>query len=1221
MAGLRRLTVLLLALAWAASPVFAQSDRGTITGTVTDPTGASVAGAKITATNINSGETREVETSDEGSYTIPELPAGPYTLSIQAEGFKALSVEDVQVAVQVTRRADFALEVGAVTEVVTITDEAPIIQRDTAVRQTNVTEKQVKELPLQVSAETAGRTPLSFIFLDSSVTVSSGSGQGTDASNFKVNGSQGRGQEILIDGASTRRAQNGTFFSEVAPGPNAFQEFTLSTSSYSAEYGQSSGGIVNFTIKSGGNELHGEAYLLARNEALNARTFFQKTDPGCLANPDCARKRVDRQFDFGGNVGGPVVIPGLYNGRDKTFFFFNYEQYIFKRKEAALVTVPTERMRRGDFGELLTDPYVLQFFGGPVRIYDPTMPPGERVPIPGNRLDQYRGGGLIDPVGLNLINAFPLPTGPGVYHNYLAQSENPIDMRNYVSKVDHVLTEDQRVAVSYSYREQQTYKGLGSNPGGFPRFPEPMVAVGVWDQSFVSHYLRAQHDWSITPTLLNHFNFGFTRVVVKNLNPTEDTVVATDFGFAPNATQNRAMPIINQPFYGDPVSSPDPRAFQGIGSTFFSDNLADNTWQFSDLVTWVTGHHTFKFGGDFRYNEFEVHQLIHPGGEFNFAHLQTGNPADPTGGWPLASLVAGAPEWSFNSIQTIDPGWRQVAPAFFVNDDWKITPRLTLNLGVRYDIPYGRTEIEGRFRGFDPNATNPVTGLRGAIAGAAGQGGVQAINERLIETDYSNVAPRIGAAYSIDERTVIRGGFGLYYAPALYGSGGGNDLNEGTIGYSAESVNPNFGHDANFFLSRYPNRPEVNPNGQFIGANVSYYDPDFKTGRTMQWSVDVQRELPANLMVSAGYIGNKSDRQRSNFRRLNALPLEALKLGFPLLNKPLRDVTADERRFAASLGFPLANNPGDVFEGFDGSVAQSLKPFPHYNNINSRLESLGESWYNALQLKLERRFAQGIQFGASYTFSKLLTNAAEDVQGGAPNSGVLQNPYNLAGLKAISVNDVPHVFVTNFLLELPFGSGRRLLDRDDWVNAIVGGWQIGGILRYQAGVPLLVQQANNSAFLALVGFNGNLRPNLVPGAVIVLPTRGAGRDTLGFQYLNPRAFTAPPSFEAAPGPIGSAAYAAYYADPTRFFGNAPAVLDDVRFSGYQNEDFSILKRTRLTETVTLEIGAEIFNAFNRHRYSLPVNNTALGNFGFSSVIAEPLFAPPRSVQLRGRIIF
>src|SRR2546426_1005544 len=488
-------TLLLLAFG-RALPSLAQSDRGTVTGTVMDPSGAVVAKAKVNAKNVNTGAVRDTTTTSEGSYTLAELPAALYKITVEAPGFKTAG-QSVQLAVQETRRVDFRLVVGSATETVTVTSTAPALQAESPVQQTNVSEKQVRELPLQVSAEFGGRTPLSFIFLDSSVVSGTGSSgsRGTDASNFRVNGGQALGTSILIDGAGTQRAQNGTFFSEVAPGPDAFQEFTVSTSSYSAEFGSSSGGVVNFTIKSGGNSYHGEAYNLLRNTVLNANSFIN--------NAGGLTRNVDRENDFGLNAGGPMWIPKLYKGINRTFFFFNYEGYRFTQVENVLLTVPTAKMHTGDFSELVTDPYVLNFFSGPVLIYDPTIPPNQRTtPIPGNRLDLYTnpntGKSVIDPVGKAILDRFPMPTGQGVFHNYRASSIVPTDMSNYVAKVDQVISDKQHLSGSYTYRIQDTLKG------GFPRFPLPFIAQDVWHQIFKSHFARAQYDYTISPTLLNH---------------------------------------------------------------------------------------------------------------------------------------------------------------------------------------------------------------------------------------------------------------------------------------------------------------------------------------------------------------------------------------------------------------------------------------------------------------------------------------------------------------------------------------------------------------------------------------------------------------------------------------------------------------------------------------------------------------------------------------------
>ena len=1221
---------LLFVIVGGITPTFGQSDRGSIRGTVSDPNGAAVPNARVVLTSQETNETRETTTNDEGFYTFPEIRAGVYSVAVEAGGFARSTVTDFKVAVQVTHTLNLALTIAGTTGEVTINAETEALQSDTPVRQTNVTERQVKELPLLVTSEAGGRTPLAFIFLDSNIN-SSGSGNASstgtaDASRFKISGGQALGTEILIDGASTRRTQNGTFFTEVAPGPNAFQEFTVSTSSYSAEFGNSSGGIVNFTLKSGTNEFHGEVYDLLRNEKFNANSVYNIAE-------DLPRNR-DNQNNYGFNIGGPIPFLNFGEGgpvaklyKDRAFFFFNYEGYRFRQGENVVITVPTERMRRGDFGELLTDPYVLQFFGGPVRIYNPRIPANARTtPFPNNIIP----ASVIDPAGLAILQYFPLPNRPGVFRNYLASSIRPIDMNQLTGKTDFVLTETQRLTVSFSRRDQERLQG------GFPRFPLPFVVQGVWDQTFRSNFVRVQHDYTITPTLLNHLNLGYTLYDVANRNTT-DPFNTSSLGIPLNATQNTAFPRIGFPGYG----ATDPRSYQDIGSTFFTDRIKDKAVEVSDFVTSVWGRHTMKIGASFRRSSFNIRQRIDPGGTFNFRHDQTstgvevnGQNIDPNSGHPIASLITGATEFAFNYNNSIDPRFRQLTQSYFIQDDIKLTQKLTLNLGLRYDLPGLRIEEQGRYRGFDPNAPNPEAGgRRGALVGASGQGGLPAAPKTLAQNDKSNIGPRIGAAYALDNKTVVRGGIGLYYAPILYGIEGGNDLNTGLQGYNSAGgpYTPN-GRETppDQFLSNFRSIPPVAPNSQFLGSDVQFFGDQYRAGRTLQYSLDVQRELPYKFVASVGYIGHRADRLRSNFGRLNALPLNALRLGFPILNKGINDVTPEERAYAQSVGVTIPASGNAVYPGFTGSVARALKPFPQYNRINNILESEGESEYNALQVKLQRRFAQGMQFGAAYTYSKLISNASEDLFGGSPLSGVLQNPFDLESLKTVSPNNPPHVFVANFIAEIPLGKGKRFLNNNRILDVIFGGFQVSGVFRYQSGTPIVVfSPPNNNRLLDLAGYFGNFRPNLTGQSLTLDSPQFVNSPGAAGRVLNPAAFSAPTNFEQAPpflinGQINPA-YREFYANPARFFGTAPAVITDVRTNPFFAEDLSVLKKTRITESLTLELGAEFFNLFNRVQYNFfnpiaPDRYSTLdlrrSDFGVRYVVNEP-----RVIQLRARVIF
>jgi hypothetical protein len=1244
-----RLTVaaLLVLVLGCGSFAYAQSDRGAITGTIKDPSGAVIKDAKVKVTNVETNEAHEAVTGDEGNFTIPQLQAAVYTLTVEATGFKSATISDVKVGVQITRSVEVHLEVGGVGDVVTVSAEAAgVIQTDTPVQQLNVSEKQVRELPLLVGSESGGRSPLSFIFLDSSVvpnntaTGSNTGSSGTNASNFRVNGGQGLGADILIDGAQTRRGENGTFFSEVAPGPNAFQEFTLSTSSYSAEFGNSSGGVINFTIKTGGNDFHGEAYLFHTNEALNSNIdrnrLLNSTNSACVNNGvGCLNKPRDRQFDYGFSLSGPVTLPHfgeggphIWSGKNKTFFFFNYGGYRIAQSESVDVSVPTARMRQGDFSELLTDPYVLSFFGGPVRIFDPAQNPGSRTAIPGNRLDQYLGGSRISQIGVNIANLFPLPnqTGPNgstVFHNYRATSTATARTNYYVTKITHNITDRQVLNFSYTFRK------LPSIKGGAPRFPEPFVGAGVWNQEFKSYYARLQHDWTFTPTLFNHFNAGFSRSDVKNQNFTHG-IPASSLGLSPLATQNIGLPNIGFPGYGDAVIGIDPRAYQEGGSTFFDNRVGDNSVHLSDFVTHLHGRHTFKVGAETRFQQLNNAAHFDIGGRFNFRSNQTANNNDFNQGWPIASLITGRPEFSFNSNQTIDPALRYFSDAFYVQDDVKVTPRLTLNIGMRYDYGRPREEAHGFLRGFDPDTPNPAAGgRRGAIVGAIGQGGLKAENFGLVRPDKKDFGPRVGFAYSLNDRTVVRGGYGIYYAPVVYNDFG----NTGVLGYSPGSLNINGGFDAGITLENYPHLPVADPNDQAVGqldrTDIDFFDKNFKPGRTVQYSLDIQRQLPYKFAIQVGFTGSKGTRLRSNFDPINKVPFGALKLGLPLLSKRLTDVTPLERAYAQSVGFTLPTNPDSVYPGFNnaggansGTVAQALKPFPQYGIINNRLESQGQSVYNAMKVDLQRRFSQGMQFGLSYTFAKAIGDAGEDIFGDSPINGVIQNPFDRQSLRSVSPSIPPHSLVFNYILEMPFGKGKRFLNQGGLVDRLVGGFQVSGINRYRNGPGLTPFIAGGQReFLQLLGYLGNLRPNVTGQPFYT--TNSAG--SVSYLYLNPAAFSRPRDFRNPPpfsldGTTVNPAYAAYYANPNLFFGDAAPTYGSLRAQPFYTEDLSILKKTRITETSYFELRFEFFNLLNRGRYGLAnANLDDAANFGISARNGD--IFQPRRIQVGGRLVF
>lgn len=1141
----------------------AQTSRGRISGTVTDPQGAIVAGARVVARNTQTSVAQETVTTGEGLYILPELTAGTYDVSVTAQGFKEAVNSGVGVETNRTLSIDFRLETGAVSETVTVTADVTPIQRDSPQVITTVTRKQVVELPLEVGGTVAGRSAEAFTTL----------APGVSGSLFlsRIGGGQNFSNEVLLDGASIARTENQASFDETAPSPNAYQEFSIQTSSYSAEFGRTGGGVTSFTLKSGTNDFHGEVYYFLRNRALNANNFFNNArgrDP--QTGEERIARPIDSQNDFGFNVGGPIYLPrfgeggpALLSGKNRSFFFFNYEGYRFTQTQSGLTTIPTLKMRQGDFSELL-DPNQVGNFGGTRQIYNPfdTSCGGPRCPFPGNIIPPS----LQSAVARNILALFPQPTFTDrVVNNYIYTTPLPLTMNTWTIKLDHSLSERHKITGSYSNRVNERTAGGGTF------LPEPLEGPDPWHQIFATRYFRFSDDYTFGPTLLNHFNFGFNRTESGNTPFTTSGVIqAIGLKGVPTDQTNTAFPrmsFINERSFG----------YAGVGQFRF-DQLNNNSFTFADTVNYIAGKHTLRFGGDFRRWQFNPRRNGLEQGEINFHSRFTSpgdGPFDASGGDPIASLYIGAVEFAQRNVFTTTAGWRQNYLAFFLQDDYKVSQRLTLNLGVRYDLQPARTEVLDRYRIFVPTASNPEAGGRpGAIVNA----GTNGVPRGFIETDKGEFSPRLGFAYSLNDKTVIRGGYGIYYSPFLYNDFGG----AGLIGFNPnrqffEIDQPVFRLDEGFpAIIPEPTTQNVGPN-----RNVDYFDPNFKPAYTNNWSLDVQRELPGSFVATVGYVGAVSSRLRSDLDRPNALDPRFLGLGWDLLNSRVDSPAAQ----AAGIREPY---PGFIEQfGDDAKIYQALKPFPQYNFVNTNLESSGHSTYHSLQTKLEKRFSEGLSLIASYTWSKTITDAASNL-GFA--GGVLQNAFDRRSQKAVADQDIPHTLVVSYIYELPIGRGKRFLNQEGVVNQLVGGWQIGGVHRYQSGEPLVLSTSNNDDFLGLFSIGGSLRPNIDPTKPFELQT---GRYDPGpdvnspNRRLNPAAFPEPPGYTTAqPG-----------VNPNIFFGSAPRTLDYLRQYPFYNEDFNILKRFRFSETVNLEFRTEIFNAFNRVRFGAPDTNTSSANFG------------------------
>ncbi|PYV91032.1 MAG: hypothetical protein DMG05_08355 [Acidobacteria bacterium] len=1077
---------------------FAQTDRGTITGTVTDSSGAVIAGVKVTVTNAATGVSFETATSQAGLYTIPQVKAGTYRVTFEQTGFKKSVQEGVIVPLGETVRADASLQVGEVSQTIEITAEAPLLKPDTSELGTTINNQQIVDLPLSLTGEQ--RSPATFIRLVPGVVGRGSSSVSNPEAIFSttVNGGQTLSLEIQLEGAAILGSNLPGDLRILGFPVDAVQEFKMYTNNFAAELGRTGGGVTSFTLKSGTNDIHGSVYEYFRNDVLNARGFFQPT------------RQVNKQNEYGFTIGGPII-------KDKTFAFGYFNGFRYRAGAAsALISLPTDAFRNGDFSSLRDSN------GNLIQIYDPatTKPDGQggftRDPFPGNIIPADR----ISSIAKDLQAFLPQPNRPGNFLNYTASGSTGTSTDQWGFKVDHSFSSQNKVnfSLAHSFYEDK----------GFTAFTGPMSGGGISsDPIWVT---RLSDDWFIRPNLINHGTVAYNRNN-NNFLPRDALAGCPAQIGLKGVNEGSFCPTLNITSFGQ----------YGPGGVSI---VPENGWNFVDNMTWISGKHTFKFGFDIRANGDNTFSTNRDAGFFDFSYLETSFPGNASTGAGYATFLVGAADageaWVYG---TGSIGNRSRYYALFFQDDYKVSPKLTLNLGLRYDIQKPRYEVANRFATFDPTLPNPGAGGRpGAIRFATDS------QRTFADTDWRQFGPRFGLAYSLNSKTVFRGGYGIYY------SAGGASLPNGhllgfTMGYQSNNrivstdggVTPAFFLDQGFPVDRFPSPPFIDPS--VVNNGVPYYmaREDGHSPYLQNWNINIQRELPGRFLVDAAYVGSKGTRLISNLLPTNQLPTEALGLG----NLLYANIDSPE---AQAAGIPLP------YPGFTGSVAQALKPFPQYSSITRPYENSGNSTYNAFQLKVTKQFSQGLALLLSYTASKILTDTESQLA--VPFSTTAQDKFNRKAEKSISQNDYPHNLVLSYSYELPFGPGKKFLNQGGISGKLVGGWRFNAIQQYQSGAPLLVVVNN-----PLPGIGGNwLRPNLVPGAQKRSNVPASDFDPAKDLYINAAAFSIPPPFT---------------------LGNGPRWYSDLRKFAYLNEDFSIIKRTSVTERINVEFRADFINAFNR----------------------------------------
>jgi hypothetical protein len=1190
-----------LFLTFSAITAPAQSDRGTIAGTVLDSSGGVVANAAVTVTSTETGASYSATSGPTGGFRVQDVRVGTYDVSVSAPGFKIEKKTGVVVQVNSTASLEFSLHAGNLTETLTVLADAPSVQTETSEIGTVVSSRQIEDLPLALAASGQShlRSAEAFVFLTPN-TVGPGTASDNPSSGVfesKLAGGQNLGTEVILDGASIAHAELGPTFDENAPSIEAISEFKVTTSTISAESGRTSGGLESFTTKSGTNSYHGTAFDILHNDKLNANSWFN--------NHVGAPKDPDHQNDFGGSLGGPVRIPKLYNGHDKTFFFFSWEQYRNNLGSTSQATLPTDAERQGDFSAILGP--VLKNNGTPVinpcdgsqvhlgQIFDPstTTTVGGvlcRTAFPGNKITN------LSPVAqkmLAVLTVHPNTAGSmnGLINNFIFQSVNPQRDTTMSFRIDQNWGINNKFFFSYSSRDQEQLNGARSIPA--PLDPN-------FFKSRFSHYIRFGWDRTISSSLLNHFNLGYNRLY----NPsTAQSINGTNW---PSVL---GIPNANGPVFPPLTFNANNRNIGYQQLSGGNDDLAvPNGLIASDTVSWIRGRHALRFGFEWRHSQFSRYNNLNTSPKYTFSGFQTAfAPGDQNTGDPFASFLLGLPQQESASFSLHAPRWIQNYYGGFVQDDFKFRKDLTLNLGLRYDVDTPRHEANGIQSVFDPTAPNPgAGGTPGAL--------IYGPNATGAKTYYKDVGPRIGFAYSPARlfgigslhNTVVRGGYGIYYA-ALFYTDFGDSLHDGT------TINPNFSSANSFapvlvggkgsldtgipaFAPPSFNRDPSLLNGNFQGA-ASFAGPsNGRPGMVQNWSFEIQHQLAPDLIFSVGYVGNHATRLNSNLQQLNAIDPKYLPLGLKLSDSV---TSARGQATLASLGITAV--PA-WFEALWGPtqqdlVGQLLLPFPQYLSghnggtgitTNCCLENLGQSTYHALEAKLERRFHNGLNLLASYTYSKTLTDADSAYAGltafNSSDTFTAQNPHNLNAEKALSYQDVPHMFVLSYLYELPVGKGKKFLNGGGVVDKILGGWQIGGVQRYQKGVPFIPFALGTTNPFG----TANPRLSLVPGQPLLAPNHSSYNPFLGGSGC-----TSNPDGTFTPSGTNNFFNCAAFFDPNAAgvvqtngysFGNLPKTFGDVRSSGYLNEDFSLIKRFTLYEANVLSFKADFINAFNRHTF-------------------------------------
>ena len=1152
---------LLLGTALAGAALFAQNDRGVITGTIKDASGAVVPGAQVSAVQTGTNARFRANSTTTGDFTVPSLPVGTYRIRVENTGFKVYIADNVVVAAGATVLLNVALEVGTAQQTVEVFANAQMLQAESARVATEVSNRMVDDLPVVVNG--AVRSPF-----DLSATTAEVSSTG----QYRVGGGKGGAYGMTLDGSTVTTAgqldSNGVTWTQInTPSIDALTEFSVTSGGFKADVGHASGGTMSFVSKSGTNELHGDAYEFLRNQDLDAKGFYGATKP------------VYKQNDFGVTVGGPVWIPKLYHGKDKTFFFFSYEG--FRNRAGSSVTpysVPPTEFYSGDLHNYVNASGVMY------QVYDPAstqLVNGSyvRTPFPNNQIPQAR----IDPISQEIVNYVkPLiaPNVPGlvagtsayVRNNYVSAGSSISPNNKYSIKADQTITSKQRLSFFFDRTREQDLYG----PTGAPGLPEPLAGNPGYNRSDV---YRLSYDYTFTPTLMNRFYAGG--------NNWEQNHGAYDtYSGAPQA---QGLPTISTgwknkiciPNYPDcnddfPQVNFTNSEFTnwGVAAPNGSDNIVV---EFHDDMTKSLGSHTMKWGYYYNNTHYNGFGLQNISGNVTFQDLNTGVPLVTSqasgGGSAFASFLLGQVSgYSLDTPRYLATEFRS-HQAYF-QDDWRVSHRLTLNLGLRFEL--ARPLLVGNNDASDLSPTTPNPGA-GGLPGAlifAGTGPGR-IGSDTLTPGWNGWGPRLGFAYSLNDKTTIRGAASRSFGPLTYEGSSSHNLGivqRITVSDQSLGLNPLWVMQNG--APAWAQVPDIDPSvGN--GSNVPYYNG--KSASTpsdeLTYSFNIERSLTPNTVLEVGYLGTLASDIQSNLLAYNQLNLATL----PANLNPF--TTSGRTLLASTVGGTLAHAAGitppwpgfNALWGTGASVGQSLRPFPQYSTVdtvNGQGDKIGHSTYHSMQVKFNKRYSSGLTVQGSYVLSKMLTDS--DGQ----TSGEPENQYDRALEKSIASFDQTHVVKLNYVYELPFGKGKHFLGRNSVASAILGDWRFAGSQGYSSGTPIGL-----GTTVSFPIFNGGNRPT-------VSTYDGWGGTYAGKFDPGADSFFQPVSF--------------FGAQPTTSLGTITRYNPKLRYFPNFNENASLNRTIRISESKHLDFRWESFNYLNRTQFGPLSSATTLQNANFGN---------------------